>query len=197
VTGPSDVVPGLPPAEFAVDERTAAGLYAGLLRRDFDPARSALPTVDHSVVVPLHFLNPGRIPVVPIYLNGMVTPLPNSSRCRTLGSAIRAALADLPQARAAVIASGSFSLEVGGPRADPDLGYGIPDEPWAAEVAQALRTRDIAALAAKATPERLAGAGTVAGELLPWLTAAEAASDLGTVTVDHREGEGHAFAAWW
>jgi len=196
VTGPNDVVPGFTQTEIPLDERTANGLHSGLLRRDFDLTRSAPPSVDHSVVVPLHFINPGRIPVVLVYLNGMVPPLPSADRCRALGSAIRAALADLPQSRAAVIASGSFSLEVGGPRADPDLGYGIPDAPWAGEVAQLLRTRDTAGLAARATAERISGAGTVAGEVLPWLVAAEAASGLGTVAVDHRAGEGHAFATW-
>lgn len=42
----------------------------------------------------------------------------------------------------------------------------------------------------------IAEAGTVTGELLPWIAAAEMATDLPLSLMDHRDGEGHAFTAW-
>lgn len=197
LTGPNDDVPTLGRTTITLSVNVAQSLHNGLIDQDFDPTLSAPNTVDHSVVVPLHFLNPQGIPVVLIYLNGMVPPLPSARRCLALGAAIQATLADLPVRRAAVIASGSFSLDVGGPKTDPELGYGIPDPTWAAEVAGLLRQGDITGLAEAATTTRIATAGTVAGELLPWLTMAATATNLESVTVDYRPGEGHAFGSWW
>ena len=52
--------------------------------------------VDHSIVVPLHFVPPSQsIPIIPIFINGFVPPLPTSQRCHALGQAVRAAVSRL------------------------------------------------------------------------------------------------------
>ncbi len=94
------------------------------------------------------------------------------------------------------MASGSFSLEVGGPRMDPGRLYGVPDPDWAARAAAHLRAGRVERLASETSPERIAHAGTVAGEILPWITMAEISRELSYAVMDHQAGEGHAFAAW-
>ncbi|MGI5506228.1 hypothetical protein [Lentzea sp. CA-135723] len=196
VIGPNDEVPGVAPAEFTGAGKAGSLLHESLLRQNFDPVLSRGGTVDHSVIVPTHFLNRHRVPVLPVYVNGMVSPMPSARRCHDFGRALADAIADLPVRRVAVIASGSFSLEVGGPRMDPERLYGVPDAGWAGRAAEHLRDGDLDRLVSGATPEQIAGAGTVAGEILPWITAAALCRDLPLARIDHRPGEGHAFAAW-
>ncbi|MFK0221284.1 hypothetical protein ACIQWN_24225 [Streptomyces vinaceus] len=194
--GPNDDVPGVPRTAYALDAGVGATLHRGLVRQDFDPVALRGHSVDHSVVVPLHFLNGRGLPVVPVYLNGMVAPRPSAERCRRLGRVLRGALEELPGRRIAVVASGSFSLEVGGPRMLPDQLYGVPRPGWAGTVADRLHRGDLDGLVAQTTERRIEEAGTVAGEVLPWIAAAEMAADLSVAHMDHRQGEGHAFAAW-
>ena len=85
---------------------------------DFDLSLSQDFDVDHSIMVPLHFLTPHmKIPIVPIFINGLAPPLPGAKRCYALGEMVRAdrrGLAGEHARRGA--ASGSFSLEIGGPK---------------------------------------------------------------------------------
>ena len=87
-------------------------------RRDkFDLAAAHELRLDHSLTVPLHFLNPGmRLPVVPIYTNGFASPLPLATRCVALGRMVRRFIdAWEGKERIALIASGCFAMDVGGP----------------------------------------------------------------------------------
>jgi hypothetical protein len=195
--GPNDDVPGVAPDSYDLDGDLGLTMLRGLVRQGFDPVALRDHTVDHSIVVPLHFLNRRRkLPVVPVYMNGMVAPRPSADRCRRLGRALRETLEAMPGRRIAVVASGSFSLEVGGPRMLPGQLYGIPRPDWAGTVASRLRRGELSSLVDAATERRIEEAGTVAGEVLPWIAAAEMAADLTSVLMDHRDGEGHAFAAW-
>jgi Catalytic LigB subunit of aromatic ring-opening dioxygenase len=196
VMGPSDRVAGLHPREIKLDGGMGSRLHDNLVRQGFDVMLSVPPAIDHAAVVPLHFLNALAVPVVLVYVNGMVSPMPTAGRCRQLGAAIRDALGVLGHRRVGLVASGAFSLEVGGPRIGPRHFYGIPEPGWAQMVATSLRDRELSKLVYHATPEQLAAAGTVAGEILPWIAAAEAASGLEPCLMDYRPGEGHAFAAW-
>ncbi|GEB49272.1 MULTISPECIES: hypothetical protein [Streptomyces] len=196
VRGPNDEVPGVSAVELRVAGKLGAQLHERLVLQEFDPVLSRAATVDHSIVVPLHFLNPHGVPIVPVYINGMVGPLPTAHRCRRLGAAVRRALEDLPARRVAVVASGSFSLDVGSPRIDPDRMYGVPAPEWAATAVSHLRHGRLDRLSQEATAEQIAAAGSVSGEILPWIVMAEICRDLSVSVMDHREGEGHAFAAW-
>jgi protocatechuate 4,5-dioxygenase beta chain len=76
-----------------------------------------------------------RRPIVPLFVNGLAPPLPLARRCYALGEMLRRALEGWPSdARVAILASGSFSLEIAGPRSDADKPYGVPDQAWVAQV---------------------------------------------------------------
>lgn len=58
-----------------------------------------------------------RVPIIPIYNNGLAPPSPTARRCFALGRMVRRFVEDwLGNERVALLASGSISLEVGGPR---------------------------------------------------------------------------------
>jgi protocatechuate 4,5-dioxygenase beta chain len=155
--------------------------------------------IDHAMMVPLHYLTDGiKAPVVPIWVNTFVKPLPTARRCFTLGKAIRAAIDSLPgDMRIAVIGSGSFSLEIGGPKINPGSRNSVPDIAWSRHIHARVREAEIDELIAEATPERMWQAGNIGGELLNWIVL------LGVIgkrkpthIADHQEKDGHAYAAW-
>jgi hypothetical protein len=160
------------------------------LKSSFDLAMSEEFRLDHSVLVPLHFLTPGMdIPVVPLYVNGLAPPLPSARRCYALGQALRRFIDqwDSDQ-RVALLASGSFSLEVGGPR------VGYTDKPWVNLVSSLLEQGNYRSLARRATEQRMSAAGNVSGELLCWITVAGALGETRPLFVEIEQGGG--FAAW-
>jgi hypothetical protein len=65
--------------------------------------------------------------------------------------------------------SGSFSLEVAGPRMAPGRTDGVPDPDWALRVIKYLEEQQIEKLISEATPHQLLKAGNVGGELLNWI----------------------------
>ncbi len=65
-----------------------------------------------------------------------------------------------------IVASGSLSLEIGGPRVDVDKTFGIPDPSWASWVLDRITRCEHDELIAQATEARMLAAGNVAGELL-------------------------------
>src|SRR5580693_8211767 len=116
-SGPNDQTP-MPHYKVAVPGALAAHIRDSVIARGFDIALVQDFEVDHAVMVPLHFLTPDmKIPVLPIFINCLAPPLPTAQRCFALGEAVRAAIAEWPQPlRVAAIGSGSFSLEIGGPK---------------------------------------------------------------------------------
>lgn len=187
---PATRVPGVP--------ELAAELHRRCLDAGFDVASSAEHGLDHSVMIPLAFLTPEMdIPLVPVFVNGLVPPLPRAARCHALGRVIGEAVREHPGgARLAVLASGAFSLETAGPRVDAGRLWGIPDRPWAVRVTDLLSTGAAAELVAAASAERLADAGNAAGELLAWLALLGALGDTPAAHIELEPGQGHAFA-WW
>ena len=68
----------------------AKALFKYGLHDKFDLAAAHELRLDHSLVVPLHFLNPSmELPVIPIYTNGFASPLPLATRCFSLGRMVR------------------------------------------------------------------------------------------------------------
>ena len=127
-SGPNDSNARVPRYAVPVASSSAAQLYpsggSGALRL----AVTQEFAVDHSVLVPLHFLTPRmQIPIVPVFINGVAPPLPPARRCYALGQMVRQVVeAGRRGSKVAVLASGSFSLEVAGPR------VGITDGDWMA-----------------------------------------------------------------
>ena len=71
----------------------ARHVQAEAVRGGFDVGMSQEFEFDHPVTVPLHFLTPQMdVPIVPVFVNGLIPPLPSAARCHALGAMIRETL---------------------------------------------------------------------------------------------------------
>lgn len=122
---------------LSVDTAAAKALAQGALDRGIDLTISARMTVDHGFAQPLEVLFDGidRVPVVPVFVNGVATPLGPVSRIRALGAAIGEAASELDK-RVLFLASGGLShdppvpvLEGAPPRVADALIEGRPPTP--------------------------------------------------------------------
>jgi len=95
---------------LSVDGPAARAIARGVLERGIDLTISARMTVDHGFVQPLEALfgGIGAVPVVPVFVNGVATPLGPVSRIRALGTAIGEAAAALDR-RVLFLGSGGLS----------------------------------------------------------------------------------------
>jgi catalytic LigB subunit of aromatic ring-opening dioxygenase len=196
-SGPNDQTP-MPSYSVAVEEALATHIRARAIADGFDISLAQAFDVDHAIMVPLHFLTPDmHIPLVPVFINGLAPPLPSSQRCLALGEAIAAAIRGWPaRKRVAVIGSGSFSLEIGGPRIPLGERACTSDPNWVNHVRGRLEQARIRELVADATPARLAQAGNIAGELLNWIAMLGAVGERKPVFIAPEIDHGHAYAAW-
>jgi hypothetical protein len=110
---------------------------------------------------------------------------------------LRKAIESMPAPlRVAVIGSGSFSLEIGGPKIKPGERNSVPDLAWARHVQHRLEHAEIDKLVAEATPERMWHAGNIGGELLNWIALAGAVGAHKPAYISGQGGDGHSYAAW-
>lgn len=195
--GPSDY-PELTQFRLALDAELAVELQTRLVEAEFDVGRSQEIALDHTIVAPLSLMIPEMdIPLVPFFVSGTLRPIPSARRCHTLGTALGAALraTALPR-RVALVASGAFSFDVGGPRISKSMHVGVPAPEWGDRVAALLREARIDELVAETTPEQLVSAGNAAGEILNWIVMLGAFTPQVPAFVEQQREEGHAFAAW-
>jgi len=188
----------IPQREVRLDAELAHDLHAALVQGGFDVAMSRELAFDHTVIGPLHFLVPDDdVAVVPVFVSGFMRPLPTARRCYALGAAIRDGVERLGgRRRVALLASGSVSLEIGGPWVDEGSHTGVPEPAWLDRVVELLRAGDVDTLVAEATDERLALAGNAAGELLDWIVMLGAIDQSPPAFLESQPAFGHAFAAW-
>jgi len=203
---------GVAEATFGPNDQTKMPSYdikvhAGLaehvrrvgIRDGFDLAVTQEFGIDHAMTVPLHYLTDGiSTPVVPIWVNTFVKPLPTAQRCYALGRMVRGAIDSLPgKLRVAVIGTGSFSLEIGGPKIDPGKRNAVPDIGWSKHVHARIKEARLDELVEEATPERMWKAGNIGGELLNWIvTLGVTGKEKPRYLADHDEKDGHAYAVW-
>jgi aromatic ring-opening dioxygenase catalytic subunit (LigB family) len=196
--GPNDQTK-MPRYDFKVQSSLAAHLRNAAIAEGFDLAVTQEFGVDHAMLVPLHYITDGvKIPVVPIWVNAFVAPLRTAQRCYALGQKLRSGIETMPQnLRVAVLGSGSFSLEIGGPKINPGKRNAVPDIEWSKHLHRRLANAQIDELVAEATPERMWQAGNIGGELLNWIVMLGA---IGThkprYLAEHDDNNGHAYAAW-
>src|SRR5262249_20903756 len=133
--GPNDQT-RMPHYDLRVETTLARHIRNVAIRESFDLSVVQEFGVDHAMLVPLHYLTDGiKVPVVPICVNAFVKPLPAAKRCFALGRAVRSAIDSLPQdLRVAAIGTGSFSLEIGGPKINPGKRNAVPDIGWSMRV---------------------------------------------------------------
>jgi aromatic ring-opening dioxygenase catalytic subunit (LigB family) len=92
-----------------IHQPLAEALLDQLVARDFDLAYSQEADLGHSFAAIFEWVLEGRsIPVVPIFINTYLPPLPSAKRCAALGKAIAEIVASRPE-RVAVLASGGMS----------------------------------------------------------------------------------------
>ena len=197
-SGPNDQTPAMPHYKLQLEHLGARHLLRSLIQNDFDFLSSEELEIDHGTLVPLHFLTPDMsLPIIPIFVNCIVPPLPSARRCYLLGSVLATAIRDWENdARVAVIASGSLSLEIGGPRVEVNKTFGVPDPNWASWVLDKVRSCEHEALLEQATEARMLAAGNVAGELLSWIVALGITGRQRPSIVIDQPALGNAFAAW-
>jgi aromatic ring-opening dioxygenase catalytic subunit (LigB family) len=176
----------------------AAHIRAAAITSGYDVGMTQNYSVDHSVTVPLHFLTPDmHVPVIPFFISGHLPPLPLAQRCHALGQAVGRAIESWPEnLRVVVMGSGSFSLEVGGPRMAPGRSDGVPDPDWAARVIKLLEQQQIDRLIAESTEHQMLKAGNVGGEILNWIAMLGAIGDRKPNYVAPQMQNGHAYGVW-
>jgi len=104
-----------------VHQRLARAILDGCLKRDFDMAFCHKAFMGHAFVVPFEFiLEERQIPIVPLFVNVYVPPLPQPHRAYHLGRTIAAIVAECGE-RVAILASGGMSHFPGTEK------YGYPD----------------------------------------------------------------------
>lgn len=197
VQGPNDHT-AMPTYDVPVARTHALDLRASCIAGGFDISLAQDFTIDHSILVPLHFLTPRMdIPIVPIFVNGLTPPLPLAKRCHALGQMVRDTVAAWPRhLRVAILASGSFSLEIAGPRVPPGRRSGTPDPGWAKRVEDHLQAGRVNDLLNEATSARMLAAGNVGGELLNWIALLGAIGEHRPRFLEPQREQGHAYAAW-
>jgi len=195
--GPSDYRE-LQAYEIPIASGLARHIQAHAVRSGFDVGMSQEFEFDHPVTVPLHFLTPTmQIPIVPVFIGGLMPPLPPAWRCHGLGAVIAEAVTQLPDGmRVAGIASGSFSLEIGGPLISPHSHTGVPDLKWADRVLALMGAGQVDVLVTEANEERLSRAGNAAGELLTWIALLGMLGASSPVFLEAQRDFGHAYGAW-
>jgi gallate dioxygenase len=197
-TGPNDEPREMPIYTIPSAAGFAAHIRQTVIDDGFDAALTQHFSVDHSIAVPLHFLTPDMtVPVIPFFISGHLPPLPSARRCYALGQAVARAVASWPAAlRVVVMGSGSFSLEVAGPRMAPGRTDGVPDPDWALRVIKYLEEQKIEKLISESTPHQLLKAGNVGGELLNWIAMLGAIGDRKPNYVTPQMQNGHAYGVW-
>lgn len=164
---------GLPTATLTGDIDVGAWLHEDGIRRGFDLSASDDFRVDHSVLVPLHFLTPRLdVPVVPVFTNAIAPPFPTASRFFELGAALRRSIESCPlDRRVAIVASGHLATEIGGPRHFA----GSPDREFDVAAVAMVRAGAVDQLGDLASFERLLAAGNVTHQFLNFVVAMGAA----------------------
>jgi aromatic ring-opening dioxygenase catalytic subunit (LigB family) len=196
--GPWELSRAMPKFKVRGRPAFARALLSYGMDHSFDLASSEELKLDHSVFVPLYFIAPEmQIPIVTIHIRGHQVPLPRADRCHALGRALRSFINEWQGSeRIAVVASGSFSLEVGGPKA------GRIDEKWWKFVVNCLSSGAATALVEQATTERMQAAGNTGGELLNWIALLGAMNDEAPQLLEpdaqppHAYRDAHAYATW-
>ena len=155
-----------------IHQGLAEGLLDGLVRREFDMSYSQDALLGHSFAAPFEWIREGRnIPVVPIFVNTYLPPLPSPRRCAALGKAVADIIASRPE-RVALIASGGMSHYPGTSKYyNPDFDF----DHWCIGELENGHSESFLAL----SPEQLDEVGNT--EMLPW------APVLGAIGEQHME----------
>lgn len=158
---------GVPKHTVGVHQGLARGLLNGLVAREFDVSSSENFRLDHGFMAPLHLLIPEMdVPIVPVFENCVIPPLPSMKRCYGLGRAIREIIEkERPEnERVAIVAAGGLSHWV----AVPDMGR--INEPFDRKFLDQVVCGDHGAIVAYDTETIEREAGNGGQEIRSWAT---------------------------
>ncbi len=95
--------------QIPIHNGLATGLLDGLIADGIDVAYTHEALLGHAFATPFEYIHAGRqLPVVPMFVNVYLPPLPTTMRCLELGKAIGRVVAKRPE-RVAILASGGMS----------------------------------------------------------------------------------------
>src|SRR5215207_5736826 len=95
--------------QVPVHQDLAHAIVEGSVLRGFDMAFAENAFMGHAFVVPFEYILQDRqIPIVPMFVNVYVPPLPQPERCYHLGRALAEIIGERPE-RVAILASGGMS----------------------------------------------------------------------------------------
>ena len=154
----------------------AAHIAQSVIQQDFDLTIVNKMDVDHGLTVPLSLMcgqpQAWPCPVIPFAVNVVQYPVPSGRRCFELGKAIRRAVESFDQPlNVQIWGTGGMSHQLQGPRA------GLINKEWDNEfLDQLIANPD--ALASKPHIDYVREAGSEGIELVMWLIARGAMSDV-------------------
>ncbi|HEX9880001.1 MAG TPA: hypothetical protein VGB25_07395 [Candidatus Binatia bacterium] len=164
-------------------------LKAGL-NRGIDLSFGEHVELQHTQVVPLYFLLPeAKIPILPLFVNTWVSPLPTPRRCYQVGELVRA-VAQARGERIAILSTGGLSHFPGSPR------IGEIETEFDLKLLEAMREGRGRALA-DYSPDQFLQAGN--SEFLNWLVllgAVGEAKAAETFYMPDHVATGWGFASW-
>jgi Catalytic LigB subunit of aromatic ring-opening dioxygenase len=148
------------------------------LRAGFDWTIMHEAAVDHGVTVPMPYLCPEHnIPIVPIFVNCLIPPLPTPKRCYELGQCLGQAVQRWPGTeRIGLIATGGLSHDLVSEK------QGFVDEEIDREVLRLLGEGPRAALA-EISDERMVQSGNGTAEIRNWIVLAGALPEQARGTI--------------
>jgi predicted class III extradiol MEMO1 family dioxygenase len=165
---------GIPGDTSLGTPEVSAQLRASLIESGIDLSVSMEMPLDHGYTVPVQRLNLGERRIVPLFVNCNELPLPTLRRCRQLGTALREAIAALPDdLTVAVIATGGVSHWVAVPR------QGEINEEWDHRFLELVAEGDLESIVAMTDDEILEDAGNGALEIRTWVVASACAGERG------------------
>ncbi len=160
------------------------------LEKEMDLSYGEYIELQHTQVVPLYFiLREPTIPILPIYVNTWVDPLPTPRRCYRLGEVIREVADGRPE-RIAILATGGLSHFPGSPR------IGEIDTEFDHELLEMMREGKGKTLA-DYTLEKLLQAGD--SEFLNWMVVLGTVGDVrasSTAYMPDHVATGWGFVSW-
>jgi catalytic LigB subunit of aromatic ring-opening dioxygenase len=108
---------GVPKRDYCGIAPFGAAVHSGLVEAGFDPVGARDMKLDHSYSCPLQLLLAGwDAPVLPVYVNCTIEPLPSIARCRDFGVALGDVIRrQTAVERVAILGTGGLSHSVGTP----------------------------------------------------------------------------------
>ena len=139
-----------------------------------------------------------KIPVVPIFINGLAPPLPSAQRCYALGEAVRAAIEDWPQPMRVAVHR-QRQLLAGDRRAQNSARRArrrrpIRSGPRTCRTLWSKRASND--LLEEATAARMLQAGNIGGELLNWIAMLGVIGARKPRFIKPQLEQGHAYGVW-